>query len=325
MTPSNLLAIILFFLCTSATGVAASGWSELSTAQAYADLSTTQWSHGSASCKTDRSPPIQVMQADATTFVLRQNKCVTFEAPFIYVLIGRDTVLVVDTGANQAPEESPIFDTVMSLLAASNDSPRHADKKMLVVHSHSHRDHYQGDRQFAGNRNTEVVGTSQQALTRSLGFKDWPNRESGLDLGGRPLILIPTPGHQDQSIAIYDQQTGWLITGDTLYPGLIRVQGWDVYKASIERLVLFSSTHDISAIMGAHIEMNAATGKIYAIGTTYQPKEPPLALMVDNLRELHSVLQQTHSAKQLDFAEFTVAPLSRMEKALIKIMSWGKD
>jgi hypothetical protein len=54
------------------------------------------------------------MQTDVSTYVLRQNKCVTFEAPFIYVFFGKYKVLVVDTGANQSPELSPVYQTIES-------------------------------------------------------------------------------------------------------------------------------------------------------------------------------------------------------------------
>ena len=33
-------------------------------------------------------PEVQVHAYNATTYIIRQNKCRTFEAPFIYVLIG---------------------------------------------------------------------------------------------------------------------------------------------------------------------------------------------------------------------------------------------
>lgn len=46
------------------------------------------WIHGSASCAQDLDPEVQVHTYNATTHIIRQNKCRTFEAPFIYVLLG---------------------------------------------------------------------------------------------------------------------------------------------------------------------------------------------------------------------------------------------
>ncbi len=42
-----------------------------------------------------------------------------------------------------------------------------------------------------------------------------------IDLGGRLLKVITTPGHTPDSISLLDQAHGLLFTGDTYYPGLI--------------------------------------------------------------------------------------------------------
>ena len=288
--------------------------------QGYADLATATWLHGAKACKKDTNPAIQVMQADASTYVLRQNKCVTFEAPFIYVLFGKDKVLVVDTGANQSPKLSPIYQTVESLIEQQggriNGKP-----EVLVVHSHSHSDHTKGDSQFLGKPGVEVVGTNTQALETQLGLNDWPNKQSSIDLGGRVLTLIPIPGHQEQSIAIYDPQTEWLLTGDSLYPGSIRVKNWSDYKNSIQRLLEFSQGNPVSLIVGSHIEFNAEKNKPYKIGTRYQPHETPLGMQLGQLEILHDKLQTTTKPKKLKFEKFVISPLSRFEKLLIKMLS----
>ncbi|MFT4636369.1 MAG: hydroxyacylglutathione hydrolase [Arenicella sp.] len=290
--------------------------------QHYADLATTQWLHGAKSCKQDTNPPIQVIQADASTYVLRQNKCVTFEAPFIYVLFGRDKVLVVDTGANESPELSPVYQTVATLIAQQSDR-LDSTPEILVVHSHSHSDHTKGDSQFIGKPGVTVVAAGQQALESQLGFNHWPNMQSSIDLGNRVLTLIPIPGHQEQSIAIYDSQTEWLLTGDSLYPGSIRVKNWSDYRNSIQRLFEFSQTHSVSLLLGAHIEFNAEKNKPYKIGRTYQPNETPLALQVYHLKALNEKLQTTDKPKKLKFESFVISPLSRFEKILSNALSKG--
>ncbi len=290
----------------------------------YPNLATMQWQHGVASCEADSNPTIQVVRAEVASYILRQNKCITFEAPFIYVLIGEKTVLVVDTGANESPEESPLYQTIRSLISNGSESAGADNKAILVVHSHSHGDHTKGDSQFRGKTNVEVVGTNHQAMIQYFGFSDWPNNPIDIDLGGRSVTLIPTPGHQEQSISIFDDQTGWLLTGDTLYPGLIRVKNWDDYRASIARLVDFSDKHQVSMILGAHIETNAVTKSIYQIGSTYQPDEMPLALNVIHLRELGEKLQKTKKSRKLTFNAFVISPLSRMEKLFIRMMTPNK-
>src|ERR1700753_3388855 len=39
------------------------------------------WMHGSASCNQNTDPEVQVHAYNATTYIIRQNKCKTFEAP----------------------------------------------------------------------------------------------------------------------------------------------------------------------------------------------------------------------------------------------------
>lgn len=317
------LAIVSLLFAYTNIGVALAESVDPEDKSVYPDLATLKWLHGAKSCKADTNPRLQVVQANATSYVLRQNKCVTFEAPFIYVLIGRDRVLVVDTGAKESPEESPLYETVRSLLDQQQGD--NGNKAMLVVHSHSHNDHTKGDSQFSGLEGVEVVGTSNEDLANQLGLTDWPNKLASLDLGGREVTFIPIPGHQEQSIAIYDSQTGWLLTGDTFYPGLIRVKNWDIFKDSVERLATFSKSNKVSLILGAHIEMNGETKKIYSIGTKYQPKELPLGLNIDRLKELNFVLKETKNPKKLKFDDFVISPLSRFEKMLIKVVSKKKS
>lgn len=47
------------------------------------------------------------------------------------------------------------------------------------------------------------------------------------DLGNRKIKIIHTPGHSPGHIAIYEQNTGYLVTGDMLYEGVL-----DVFYAS---------------------------------------------------------------------------------------------
>src|SRR5258708_23220362 len=44
-------------------------------------------------------PQMQVQRYDADTFVIRQSVKTNFEAPFLYLLFGKDRVLLLDSGA----------------------------------------------------------------------------------------------------------------------------------------------------------------------------------------------------------------------------------
>ena len=63
--------------------------------------------------------------------------------------------------------------------------------------------------------------------------------DADIDLGDRVIDVIPIPGHEKSSIALYDRQTGVLLTGDTLYPGRLYVPAADfaTFVESVQRLV----------------------------------------------------------------------------------------
>ena len=83
-------------------------------------LADKVWNHGSNDCAKNEDPALEVYRFDADSYILRQNKCVNFEAPFIYVLFGLHTVFVLDTGATADPTEFPLYETVQSLIGQRN-------------------------------------------------------------------------------------------------------------------------------------------------------------------------------------------------------------
>jgi len=70
------------------------------------------WIHGRRRGTTRPEPPLQVRALDDSTYVLRQSKSLTFEAPFLFLLIGSDRALLLDTGA--VGEGRPTTDAVPS-------------------------------------------------------------------------------------------------------------------------------------------------------------------------------------------------------------------
>src|SRR5262245_55006151 len=47
------------------------------------------WNEGSTDYIKNPQPPIQVHRYNADTFILRENLCATYDAPFIYLIIGK--------------------------------------------------------------------------------------------------------------------------------------------------------------------------------------------------------------------------------------------
>jgi len=105
------------------------------------DLAGVRWIHGAPDCDGSTDPPLQVVATDEDTFVIRQSKCVDFEAPFLYLLLGTEKALLHDTGATADADVFPIRHTVEDLIAGRS-------LRLVVTHSHGHGDHWAGDAQF---------------------------------------------------------------------------------------------------------------------------------------------------------------------------------
>ncbi|WP_084614132.1 MBL fold metallo-hydrolase [Nakamurella lactea] len=239
-----------------------------------------EWIHGTKSGRPGDEPLLQVHQVDERTFILRQSKNVSYEAPFLHLLIGDRSALLLDTGAVGPVELNPIRATVDQLLAA------HPGRRLIVAHTHSHGDHVAGDHQFSNRPDTTVVGRELEAVQQFFGFTDWPNDVVTLDLGGRELEVLAIPGHHRTHIAVYDPQTGFLLTGDTVYPGRLYAFDYPEFMRSVDRLAAFAEDRDVSQLVGSHIEMTTVPGKDYPLGARYQPDEPPLQLEPAALQRL---------------------------------------
>ena len=276
-------------------------------------LREKQWIHGAEDCEVTDDPAIEVYRYDHDTYVLRQSKCLSFEAPFMFLLLGTKTALLIDSGATKDVIEFPLYDTVRSLAV---------DREILLIHSHNHGDHKRGDAQFEGKSGVTIVEPSRNGVDKFFGFTNWPYDESLLDLGGRELIVLPTPGHQEEAITVYDPKTQWLLTGDTVYPGYIYIKDWQAYQSTIKRLVLFAQSHTVSSVLGSHIEMTSSAGKYYPIGTTFQPEEASLVLDPVILLELNNALDSSDKPSEIQLDELIVSPMNLVQRGVSNIARW---
>ena len=280
------------------------------------------WIHGAVDCERNSDPPIEVFQADPSTYVLRQNKCAHFEAPFIYVLFGEHTVFVQDTGAIEDPERAPVHQVIRKLIAETDRAAAGGELRILVTHSHSHGDHAAGDGQFQGKPGVTYVPPTPEGVRSHFALANWPSGVARVDLGGRELLVMPAPGHQDESVAVYDPHTRWLLTGDTVLPGQLYVRDWEIYRTSIAKLAAFAKTHPVSAVMGTHIEMSKS-GEIYERGATFQPDEIPLPLTADDLAQLDAALRKAGTEpREIRMQKFVVVPISGLQRRIGDFLKW---
>ena len=171
-------------------------------------------------------------------------------------------------------------------------------------------------------KNVEVVKTSASDVRSLFSFIDWPQGQKTIDLGGRKIVVIPTPGHQEEAISVYDHHTKWLMTGDTLYPGYIYVKNWQAYKDSIDRLTQFTKNNAVTAIMGAHIEKQKSPNSYFPIGSTYQPNEANLDLTVESLQLLNKELKHHNKPREIILDDFIIKPMSSLQKMLSNTARW---
>ncbi|WP_214317755.1 MBL fold metallo-hydrolase [Nonomuraea sediminis] len=251
-----------------------------------------RWIHGSPSAKHNTDPDIQVHAYDEHTFILRQNKAINYEAPFLFLLFGNAQAMLIDTGATASAEFFPLRRVVDELVGGWLARNPRGTYHLLVLHTHPHGDHVAGDGQFAGRPDTTVIGADLASAWPYFGFDQDPGAVAQVDLGGRALECLATPGHHEAAVTFYDPWTGFLLTGDTVYPGRLYITDWPAFTRTIDRLIEFSGRRRVTHVLGCHIEMTMRSGVDYPIRTTYQPEEPPLQMTTGHLREIRAALEE---------------------------------
>jgi hydroxyacylglutathione hydrolase len=244
------------------------------------------WDAGAETCPAKVAAPLQIYAYDAHTYILRESLCATWEAPFMYLLVGSKQALLIDTGDVADPKFMPLAATVMGLL------PGDAQTKLplLVVHSHGHLDHREGDAQFQQLPKVQVVASDLDHVRQYFGFQDWPNGMTQVDLGDRIVDVLPAPGHHRAHLVYYDRNTGILFSGDFLLPGRLLVDDLGAYQASARRVADFVKDRPVSYVLGGHIEKNRA-GELFDWESTYHPDERPLPLSKTDVLALPAALQ----------------------------------
>jgi glyoxylase-like metal-dependent hydrolase (beta-lactamase superfamily II) len=250
-----------------------------------------RWIHGSPSAKHNTDPDIQVHAHDAHTVILRQNMAVDYEAPFLFLLFGEARAVLIDTGATASADCFPLRRVVDELMETWLTAHPRAGYELLVLHTHPHGDHVAGDGQFADRPGTTVVDAALDTAWPFFGFDDDPEGVAHVDLGGRVLECLATPGHHAAAVTFFDPWTGFLLTGDTVYPGRLYVEDWAAFTRTVDRLIDFCAERPVTHVLGCHIEMSRQPGVDYPVRTTYQPDEPSLQMTTDQLRDIRAAIE----------------------------------
>ena len=192
-----------------------------------------------------------------------------FEETISYLIVGKNRALLFDTGMG--------IGDIRKVTVELTQVP------IVLLNSHTHNDHVGGNWQFPtiyamdtdftrtnarGSREDaqaellpdEICGelpkgfNRQTYVTRPWKIGSYVHDGDRIDLGGRSLEILATPGHTPDSICLLDRANGLLFTGDTFYPAPIWLYrpetDLDAYDASIHKLAALAP--QIKTVLGAH-------------------------------------------------------------------------
>jgi glyoxylase-like metal-dependent hydrolase (beta-lactamase superfamily II) len=186
-----------------------------------------------------------------------------------YLIVGTKQALLFDTGMGIA--------NIRALVRQLTSRP------VVVLNSHTHDDHVGGNWQFdfvygmdteftrknakgssadaqAEVAPGEICGTLPKTFNpKTYATKPWKISrfiQDGfrINLGGRTVEVIATPGHTPDAVSLLDRANGLLFTGDTYYPAAIWLfrpeTDFAAYRASIVKLAALAP--QMKMVLGAH-------------------------------------------------------------------------
>ena len=282
------------------------------------DLEVT-WNNG-----TDpEEPPAQVHHLEEHTVVIRQSLRTSAEAPFVVLLFGDERAFLLDTGDERDPSVWPLRPIVDDLVGSWLTRHPREGYGLTVAHTHAHADHTAGDPQFADRPHTTVVGAEVDDVREFFGLHDWPNGSAKVDLGGRRLEVVPSPGHHESAISVLDPYSGFLFSGDTVYPGRLYVPDMEAFLVTIDRLAELSDSGEISYLLGCHIELDG-DGRDYPLGVREHPMEESPFVPADRLAAIRGAARSVaHSPGVHRFDGFVIYNGNRFRDQVgLLVRSW---
>lgn len=163
-----------------------------------------------------------VQNLDPTTFAIGEPRY--YQGNYSYLILGTRRAVLFDAGTGLRD----IAPVVRSL----------TDLPVTVIASHLHFDHVGAlgrlDRSAAldhpalrtrarGGRLTlqryEFLGFADRLKDLDFRVDEWWPPDSTVELGGRSLRVLATPGHTPTSVSLYDASRHQLFAGDFIYPG----------------------------------------------------------------------------------------------------------
>ncbi|MCH5229578.1 MAG: MBL fold metallo-hydrolase [Muribaculaceae bacterium] len=159
-------------------------------------------------------------------------------AIFQFSLFGINTYLVFDPDTKECAVIDPGMSSPEEEKAIENFIAEKGLTLTQIINTHLHIDHVAGIPYLQKNFNVPVLGhegdkimghrIDQQAKMFGLEFpvqnieiSEYIEAGDKIKIGNGELEVIAVPGHSKGSIALYDPQGGFLISGDALFKGSI--------------------------------------------------------------------------------------------------------
>lgn len=250
------------------------------------------------------TPWFTIDEIDAETFIISEYR--HWEETHCYLLNGTEHSLLIDTGLGI----ENIHDQVIRL----------TDKPVIAIATHIHWDHIGGHKFFPNfyaheaelnwldgefpltmeqikdmvvdrcdlpkGYDVEQYEFFQGTPTKILGDNEW------IDLGGRSVQILHTPGHSPGHMCFWDKERAYLFTGDLVYKDMLFA--WfpstdpEAYLTSLERI----SALPVKNVFPAHHSLNI------------QPEI--LDRMRDAFRQLKAEGKLQHGSGTFDYGDWSV-------------------
>lgn len=208
------------------------------------------------------------------------------EETISYLILGDKQALLFDTGMGIGDLKK----VVMSLTKLP----------VTVLNSHTHFDHVGSNWQFDAIYGMDTAFTrlnakgskedaqseigpedlcgslpkgfdSKSYVTRPWKITTYKHDGDNIELGGRKLRVISTPGHTPDAICLFDEANGLLFTGDTYYPGTIWLNRPETdlpaYSTSLDKILALLPA--VKNVLGAHNFPGAPPEVIRKLATAF--------------------------------------------------------
>jgi glyoxylase-like metal-dependent hydrolase (beta-lactamase superfamily II) len=146
----------------------------------------------------------------------------------VVLVFGAEKIGVLDTGFKHTPE-SLIFPFI-------KERGRHLSDVSIIVNTHRDGDHVQGNKIF--KERTGALIYAHELEMEAVPKSDL-KLEEYVQLGDREFKVIHTPGHRPGAVCLYEEDSGILITGDSVCgtrEDLIRMEK-NLYIDSLKKLL----------------------------------------------------------------------------------------